>query len=172
MGAQPPYAQPPAGAPPAHVPGVVPPPPVKKKMSSGWKIAIVVFLVAVLVIGAGAVIFGVFIFKTVKAPVDVTNRYIEAINDGDAQEAWDLLHSDSPFKQGQTIASFDSSIVQPSVGILDTWNANEVNVNDSRAQVKVDLEFTDGSDYRVAFELRKQGDEWKIYDYASPGGEI
>jgi uncharacterized protein YxeA len=168
MGAQPPYAQQPVGAPPSHVPGVVPPPPVKKKMSSGWKIAIVIILVAILVIGAGVAIFGVLIFKAVKAPVDVTNRYIEAINDGDAQEAWDLLHTNSPFRQDYTQSSFASDVVQPSKNTLATWNANEVNVENNRANVRVDMEFTDGSDFRVTFELRKDGDDWKIYDYSSP----
>ena len=131
-----------------------------------------IVLIAFLVIGAGAVIFGVFIFNAVKAPVDVANRYIEAINDGDAQEAWDLLHSNSPFKDEYTLSSFKSDVVQPSAGTLKTWNANEVNVNDSRARVRVDMEFTDGSDFRVAFELRKDGDDWRIYDYISPEDEI
>jgi hypothetical protein len=165
MGVQPPYAQQPMGAPPAHVPGVVPPPPVKQKTGSGWKIAIIVGLIIILVIGAGVALLAVFVFNTVKAPVDVTNRYIEAINDGDAEEAWSLLHPDSPFKEEYTLSTFESEVVEASMG-LRTWDANDVEVENSRATVGVDMEDSGGDEFRVIFDVRKAGDEWMIYDYA------
>ncbi|MEW6554836.1 MAG: zinc ribbon domain-containing protein [Actinomycetota bacterium] len=166
MGVQPPYAQQPMGAPPAHVPGVVPPPPVKQKTGSAWKIAIIVGLIVILVIGTGIALLAVFVFTTVKAPVDVTNRYIEAINDGDAEEAWDLLHPDSPFRETFTLSTFESQVVDGNVR-LTTWDANEVEVKDSRATVGVDMENVDGEEFRVDFELRKDGGDWKIYDYTA-----
>jgi uncharacterized protein YxeA len=152
------------GVPPAQVPGVVPPPPVKKKTASGWKIAIIVGLVVILLFVAGGALLAVFVFKTVKAPVDVTNRYIEAINDGDAAEAWDLLHPDSRFKEDYTLSTFESDVVEMNVG-LSSWDANEVNVQDSRASVGVDMEDANGDEFQVDFDLRKDGDEWLIYDY-------
>jgi hypothetical protein len=164
MGVQPPYAQQPLGAPPAHVPGVVPPPPAKQKTGSVWKIAIIIGLIVVLVIGTGVALLAVFVFKTVKAPVDVTNRYIEAINDGDAEEAWSLLHPDSPFKDTYTLSTFETEVVE--AGKLRTWDANDVEVNDSRATVGVDMEDTGGNEFRIVFDVRKDGDEWRIYDYA------
>ncbi len=171
MGAQPPYAQQPAGAPPAHVPGVVPPPPRKQKTGSGWKVAIIIGIIAILLIGAAGAFLALFVFKAVKAPVDVTNRYIEAINDGNAQEAWDLLHPSSPIKQEFTLSSFESEIVDTSIR-LETWDANEVNVEDSRARVKVDMEDTDGTEFQVVFDLRKDGDDWMVYDYSVSDDEL
>jgi hypothetical protein len=168
MGIQPPYAQPPMGVPPAHVPGVVPPPPVKQKTGSGWKIAIIVGLVVILVMVAAGALLAVFVFKTVKAPVDVTNSYIEAVNDGNAGEAWVLLHPDSRFKKEYTLGTFESEVVDMNIG-LRTWNANEVDVKDSRATVGVDMEDVNGDEFRVIFDVRKDGDEWKIYDYAYSG---
>jgi hypothetical protein len=165
MGAQPPYAQTPTGAPPAHVPGVVPPPTPKSK-ASGCKIAIIAVIVAGLLVAAGIAVLFLVVFGTVKAPVDVTNRYIEAINGGDAQEAWDLLHPSSPLKQEYSLSTFESDIVDASIK-LETWNANEVSVQDSRAEVGVDMEAEDGTDFNVFFTLRKDGDDWKIYDYSS-----
>lgn len=160
--------QPPAGAPQPYQPGAVPPvPPVpgKQKTGKGWKIAIVVILVVVLVIGGAAVAIGLFVFSAVKAPIDVTNNYIEAINEGDAEAAWELLHPDSPFRQNYTFNEFETDVVGTSTNQLTTWNANEVDVSTGRATVEVDLTFTDGSEYRVAFALRKDNGDWLLYDY-------
>jgi hypothetical protein len=167
MGAQQPHAQPPAGAPPAYAPGVAPPPPVRKS-GSGWKVAIIVGLIAILVLTAGGVLFAVFVFRAVKAPVDVTNRYIEAINDGDAEEAWDLLHPESPFKDEYTFTTFESDVVDMTIS-LRTWNADEAEVSGSRATVGVDMEDTSGDVFRISFDLRKDGGDWKVYDYVYIG---
>jgi len=147
------------------VPGVVPPPPRKQKTGSGWKVAIVIGIIVILLIGAAVTFLALFVFNAVKAPVDATNRYIEAVNDGDAQEAWSLLHPSSPIKQEFTLSTFESEIVDTSIK-LETWNANEVNVENSRATVNVDMEDTDGAEFRVTFDLRKDGDDWKVYDYS------
>lgn len=165
MGTQPPYAQPPAGVTPPYTPGMVPPPPAKKKTASGWKIAIIVGLAFILLLAVGGTLLGIFIWGAVKAPVDVTNRYIEAINEGDAAEAWDLLHPDSPFRELYTLSSFESDVVESNVK-LAAWNANEVEVVDSRATVGVDMELEGGEEFRIDFELRKDGSEWRIYDYS------
>jgi hypothetical protein len=144
---------------------MVPPPPAKQKTGSGWKIALVVILIVLLVIGAGVTLLAVFVFKTVKEPVDVTNHYIEAINDGDAQEAWSLLHPDSSFRQDYSLSSFERELVRPNANELRTWNANEFDISGSRALVGVDMEFTDGEEYEITFELRKDKGDWLIYDY-------
>ncbi|OFW56094.1 MAG: hypothetical protein A2W01_10140 [Candidatus Solincola sediminis] len=163
---QPPFPTPgPPSAPPGYTPGMPPAAPVKKGIGRGWKIAIIVIIVGVLVVGALAAVLGIFVFTTVKKPVDVTNRFIEAINAGRAQEAWDLLTSDSRVRLENDFNSFREDLVTPSVGSLDTWNAHEVNVSGSRAEVTVDMDFSDGSREEFIFELRKTGDEWLIYDY-------
>ncbi len=166
MGAQPPYAQQPPGAPPAYAPGTLPPAPVKKKTGSGWKIALVAGLVVLLLVGVVVALLGLLVFRAVKEPVDVTNRYIEAVNDGDAEEAWDLLHPESPLKYEYTLSTFESQVLRTSVR-LTAWDANQVEVKDSRALVGVDMEDVNGDEYQVDFELRKDGGDWKVYDYSA-----
>lgn len=166
----PPYGTPPAppvGAPPPHAPATVPPPPAAKK-GKGCKIALVIGLIVLLIVGAGAAVLVLLVFKAVKEPVDVTNRYIEAVNDGEAREAWELLHPDSRFKQDLDLGSFEREIVETSASTLRTWNANEVEVSGSRARVEVDIEYTDGEESTVVFELRKSDGDWLVYDYIIP----
>lgn len=164
-GTQPPLGQYPAGAPPAHVPGVVPPPPARKRMGSGWKAAIIIVVSIVVVVAVGAVLLGVLVFRAVKAPVDVTNQYIEAVNDGDASAAWELLHPSSRFKRDYTLSTFKSQVIEPTTR-LKSWNANEVEVKNERAEVGVDMEDVEGEKFRVVFDLRKYGSEWKVFDYS------
>jgi len=160
--------QPPAGAQQPYQPGAFPPPPpppVKQKSGKGWKIAVVVILVVLLVIGGAVAAISLFVFSAVKAPIDVTNNYIEAVNEGDAEAAWELLHPDSPFRQNFTFSEFETDVIETSAHQLTTWNANEADVSSDRARVEVDLTFTDGSEYRAGFALRKDGGDWLIYEY-------
>ena len=134
-------------------------------MGSGWKAFLIIGVSLVVVIAVGAVLLGVFVFKAVKAPVDVTNRYIEAVNEGDASAAWEMLHPSSRFKRDYTLSTFESQVIEPTTR-LKSWNANEVEVKNGRAEVKVDMEDVEGSEFRVAFELRKDGSDWKVFDYS------
>ena len=134
-------------------------------MSRGWKIALVVILSSVVVIGALVAVLAVFVFKAVKQPVDATNRYIEAINNGNAQEAWELLSPDSRIRQENTFNSFQQDLVQPYKGSLSGWNAHEVSISGSGAEVTVDMNFADGEKTEFTFELKKINDRWLIYDY-------
>ncbi|MBC7247906.1 MAG: zinc ribbon domain-containing protein [Actinobacteria bacterium] len=154
---------PPAPPPSPYAPSYPPPPP---KSSSGvWKKVVIVVVVLLLLLGAGAVVSGIFIFRAVKAPVDVTNRYIAAVNEGDAGKAWGLIHPQSRLKRDYDRRSFEEEVVKESVGVLKSWNAHEVSINGSRARVGVDLEFTDGSTMKLEFELRREGNDWLIFDY-------
>ena len=128
--------------------------------------AIIVGGVAILLIVVAVLFLALFVFNTVKAPVDVTNNYIEAVNDGNAREAWDLLHPDSPIKEAFDLSSFEAEIIATSVK-LRTWDANEVDVRNDRAEVTVDMTDSDGYDFEVVFDVRKDGGDWKIYDYSS-----
>ena len=124
-------------------------------------------IVVILVIGAAVAFLALFVFKAVKAPVDATNNFIEAVNDGNAREAWDLLHPDSPFKEEFDLSSFEAEIIATSTS-LKTWDANEVEVTNGRAEVRVDMEDSDGYEFEIVFDLRKDGGDWKIYEYYSP----
>ena len=129
--------------------------------------AIIVGGVAILLVVVAVALIAVFVFNTVKAPVDATNDYIEAVNDGNAQEAWGLLHPDSPFKEEFDLSSFEAEIIETSTS-LKTWDANEVEVNNDRARVKVDMTDFDGYEFEIIFDVRKDGGDWKIYDYWAP----
>lgn len=158
--------QPPAGAQQQYQPGAFPPPaPVKQKTGKGWKIALVIGLVAILVIGGAVAAIGLLVFSAVKAPIDATNEFIEAINEGDAQTAWGLLHPSSPFREDYTQSTFATEVVDTLEGELSTWNANEASVTGSEAQVEVDISYKDGSEDRVIFNLEKSDDEWLILDW-------
>jgi hypothetical protein len=155
--------------PPGPAPGTLPPAPRKQGMSRGWKIAIVVIISVVVVFGALAALLGVFVFKTVKKPVDTTNRYIEAVNNGRAQDAWNLLTTDSRIRKEYDLNSFQEEVVQPNVGDLSTWNAHEVNIKGSQAEVAVDMTFSTGTKNEVTFQLKEINGQWLIDDYYLPG---
>ncbi len=162
----PPYATPGGapyrGAPPAGGAAYPPPP---KKSKKGCVIALLITLV-VLLVGAGlAVSLGIWVFKTVKGPVDTTNKYIEAINGGDLETAWNLLYSASPKKRDYTKEEFDAKVVKPNVNYLSTWNAYSSSISDDHAQVKAKMTPRTEASFEVVFDLRKEGGEWKIFDY-------
>jgi uncharacterized protein YxeA len=143
---------------------VTPPPPSIPKKGKGLKtVLIVAGVILVLVVGA-LVVLGLFFFNTVKAPVDVTNRYIEAVNEGRVEEAWDLLHPNSPLKREYDLRSF-RDLVMENKGSLQGWNAHEVNISGSSAVVTVDMDFEEGDSSTLEFELRKKGDDWLVYSY-------
>ena len=127
---------------------------------------VAIIVAILLLLGVGAVVAGIIIFRAVKEPVDITNRYIEAVNEGNAELAWSLLHPQSRFKKDYDRKAYGVEVVEASKGTLRNWNAHEVNISGSRARVGVDLEFTDGSTMKMEFELRREGDEWLVYDYA------
>ncbi len=126
---------------------------------------VAIIVAILLVLGVGVAVAGIFIFRAVKEPVDVTNRYIGAVNEGNAGEAWGLLHSQSRFKSDYSRGSFEEEVVKGSEGKLRRWNAHEVNISSSEARVGVDMEFTDGSKTKLEFELRREGNDWLVFDY-------
>lgn len=165
-GDMPPPVQPPApplGAPPNQAPMVtLPPPPMKRKTGSIWKVVVIGVLIAMLVIGGILATVVWLVVKAVKPTIDVTNRFIEAINDGDAEGAWSLIHPDSPLKDKYTLSTFESEIVDSLSGQLETWDANEASVSGSEAKVEADFTYKDGSDDSATFQLKKGGDGWMI----------
>ena len=165
----PPPGQPyqsPAGVQQPYQPGAFPPPPpAKQKTGKTWKIVLVVALVVALVIVGAVAAIGLFVFSAVKAPIDATNEFIEAVNKGDANTAWDMLHPSSSFRQDYTQSTFETEVVDTLAGELSTWNANEASVSGSEAQVEVDVSYKDGSEDRVTFNLEKSNDDWLILNW-------
>lgn len=160
------------GAPAPAAPVVIPPPPARQRMPKAWKVVLaclLAFVVAVLVIGMAVTVTVLLIVRAVKPPVDVTNRFLEAISGGDAEEAWDMLHP-SYIKEEYSFSEFERDVADPLSDSLDSWNANESNISGSEARVGVDMVYSDGKKGRAIFYLRKSGDEWLITGWEKGSG--
>jgi len=145
-----------------------PPPPVpssaRVRSRTLKKVLIVLGIVFIFVV-IGAVLVVTLFIGAVKAPVDVTNRYIKAVNDGNAKAAWELLHPDSRFKTGYSFSEFQQDVVERSKGSLLSWNAHHVEVSGSKAVVDADITFKSAGEESLKFALRKKNGRWLIYDY-------
>jgi hypothetical protein len=126
---------------------------------------IVISVIAIVLILAVAVPVGIWFYNTVKEPMDVTNNYIQFVNDGNTTSAYNLLASDSPIRQQYTKAEFASEVVDPHVGDLDSWNANNVSITNDQATVTVDMKLATGSRLTTTFDLVRVNGTWYIYDY-------
>ena len=153
-----------AAAPPGIIPQT-PPPPAARGTGRVVKIVLVSAVIGILVIGGGLTATIYFVYRAVKPPVDATNRFIAAVNEGNTQEAWDLLHPSSYYKRNYDSFRFRQEVVEQLSGTLSSWNANQSSVSGSEAEVGVDMTDADGSEYRVTFSLRKDGDDWLILDW-------
>ncbi|MBU4175301.1 MAG: DUF4878 domain-containing protein [Actinobacteria bacterium] len=168
---------PPPGTVPSPIPGSVPPPPgppgaipapvvpvaaprpAKKGMSRGGKIAIIVGISAVVLIAA---VIGVAIFLLVgaiKAPADVSNKYLQALNDGDLSTAWGYISKDT--QKEETRSGFISD-KESFKGEIDSYNTSGVEVSNGNARVEMDIEFKDGKKATWEISLIKENGKWKI----------
>lgn len=145
-------------------PPVPPALPARDKRKKLMKVLIILGIVFIVVV-IGAVILITLFIGTVKAPVDVTNRYIEAVNKGNATEAWDLLHPNSRLKTDYSFDQYKKDVVDRSKGYLTKWNAHNVTVSGSKAAVEVDITFKGAGEEAFEFSLRKSNGKWLIYDY-------
>jgi hypothetical protein len=56
-------------------------------------------------------------------------------------------------------------VVDPHVGDLDSWNANNVSITNDQATVTVDMKLATGSRLTTTFDLVRVNGTWYIYDY-------
>lgn len=161
---------PPPGTPPSQ-PGYMPPqtpPPSqyqagkKRGMGRGAKIAIIVGLVVILLV-IGVIAVGVLVFwKAISGPADTANAFVEAINDGNLSEAYDLFSTEA--KREESRRSFDEKMEVFKGGIA-SWNTTSINVENNRATVEMDLEDKEGDDGSMEINLVKESGEWKVYNF-------
>lgn len=136
------------------------------------KIVLISALIGILVVGGGLAATVYFVYRAVKPPVDATNRFIAAVNEGDAREAWEMLHPSSYYKQNYDSFRFQQEIVEQLSDALSSWNANQSSVSGSEAKVGVDLVYTDGSESRATFYLLKSDGDWLIMDWSEGGADL
>ncbi len=173
---EPPVLPPTAAGTPAAAAAFTPPaPPAKQQRVPGKKtwmyVAIVIGVIGLLVGGA---VLGLGIatgVHYVRGPLDATNNYIRAVNDGDAATAYALLAPESPQRQNRTLQEFNTAVVQPQTDRLRTWRTGGVEFpyagrpGRSRAEVTVTESFRTGETRDFRFLLEKVGSTWLISDY-------
>jgi predicted PurR-regulated permease PerM len=137
----------------------MPPPPQRKKMGRGWKIALVLGLVIIVLIIVG-IVFGALVFvKVISAPADVANNYVRAINEGDLSTAFSDLATQTRNKE--TRAGFDKKM-GTFKGNIQKWFTSSININNGSATIVMDLSFADGSKATWDMDLVKENGKWKI----------
>ncbi len=130
-------------------------------------LAIVIGVIGLLVGGA---VLGLGIASGVhfvRGPLDATNAYIRAVNNGDAATAYDLLAPEAPQRQNRTLQEFNLAVVQPQTDRLRTWRTGGVEFPNgtSRASVTVTESFRTGETRDFRFLLREVDSTWLITDY-------
>ncbi len=169
VGAVPPPIPPGTAA--ATAPTTLPQPPAKTKTPHGKRtgmvLGIVIAVIGLLVLGA---VIGLGIatgVHFVRGPLDATNTYIRALNNGDAATAYDLLASDAPQKRTRTLEEFTTDVVDPAFNRLRSWRTGEIDFphGTSRATVTVTESLRTGEVQDWRFVLREVGSTWFITDY-------
>lgn len=165
------------GAPPSTdkvvAPPQIPPPPVmparKKEFPRGAKIGIIAG-VGVLILIVGVVLVITFaVVRVLSKPADVANSYVSSLNDGDLEEAWGYLSSQT--KDNENKETFEAE-KESFKGDIKKWNTRSIEIRDGNAQVKMELEFTDGEKSNWYMYLVKESGNWKlrtISEDPSPG---
>ncbi len=149
----------------------LPQPPAKTRAPSSKKtgitLAVIIGLIGLLVLGA---VIGLGIATGVhfiRGPLDATNAYIRALNEGDAATAYDLLAPEAPQKRNRTLQEFSSEVVDPARNRLRSWRTGEIDFpsGTSRANVTVTESLRTGGVQDWRFVLREVDSTWLITDY-------
>ncbi|MFA5919296.1 MAG: hypothetical protein WC800_07135 [Candidatus Nanopelagicaceae bacterium] len=138
-------------------------PPKKRNMKKIIGYVVLAFVV---------VIVGVTLLanSATKEPVKVSNQFLNAIQAGNAAEAYGLFSSEA--KAVVSSDQFDGVVAQ--VGPI--LNAEEKMTNKSveaetgsasTAEVTYEIKGTDGKTYRLIVSLIKEGDVWKVQNFDS-----
>ena len=153
------YAPQPGYPPQYGGPGQPPPPPgwgpqaapVKKSRRSLWITLAIIFGVLILGIGSCTVWF----VGTVKAPVDASNKFLAAIDDGDYAEAISL--SDP----GCSLGMSEADLAAAFQGADITYNLNNSSVTNSSATVSGSFSVAGQNVTSISLQLRNI-DGWRI----------
>ncbi|HEY3293175.1 MAG TPA: DUF4878 domain-containing protein [Candidatus Nanopelagicaceae bacterium] len=138
--------------------------PVKKR-STGKIIGYVIAIIAVV-----AIVLTFFVNSATKAPVAASNNFLNAVQAGDASAAYDLFSTEA--KAAVPSDQFDAVVKQvgPILNAKEKMTSKKVNAETgsaSTAEVVYEIPGTDGKTYSFTVNLTKEGDTWKVLNFAS-----
>lgn len=122
----------------------------------------------------GIVAFVVVITFTVnsatKAPVKVSNQFLDYIQAGDAAGAYALFSSEA--QQVVPTDQFDTLVAQvaPILNTKESMNSKSINGETGQAAtstVTYEIDGTDGKTYLITVNLIKEDGDWKVLNFES-----
>lgn len=123
---------------------------------------------------AGIVVLFIIIVISVnsatKAPVDVSNQFIDSIQSGNSRAAYELFYSDT--KKTVPADKFDGIVKQigPILNTNEKITGKSINGETGKAatsEVTYDVNGTDGKNYAVIVNLTKENGNWKVLNFDS-----
>lgn len=142
-------------------------PKVPQGKRTGMVVGILIGAIGLLVLGA---VIGLGIGSGVhflRGPLDTTNAYIRAVNNGDAATAYNLLAPEASQRRDRSLEEFNQAVVQPADNRLRSWRTSGVDFPNgtSHASVTVTESFRTGESGDFRFLIRKVDSRWLITDY-------
>lgn len=137
----------------------------RKRSNIGKIIGIVLLVIAVL-----AVALTFFVNSATKAPVAASQKFLHAIQAGDATTAYSYFSIEA--KKAVPADQFDPLVSQ----IAPILNTGEKMISKKVAgatgsaatsEVVYEIKGTDGKTYRFTVNLTKEGDVWKVLNFTS-----
>lgn len=119
------------------------------------------FLICVAVTIIGAVI-GTKFYSTIKEPIEVTAKYLDAVKNGNLEEAYDYIHPDT--KEEMSFDDFKAVIERDKKYYenIKSYNWPSSNITNDIAQVKGTINYNDGRKKDVKATLKVANKIWKI----------
>ena len=138
--------------------------PVKKR-SVGKILGIVIAAIVVVIVG-----LTFFVNSATKAPVAVSNQFLNAVQAGEATTAYSLFSSTA--KAAVPSDQFVAVVAQvgPILNASEKMTSKKVNASTgsvSTSEVVYEIPGTDGKTYSFTVNLTKENDLWKVLNFAS-----
>ncbi len=109
-----------------------------------------------ILVAIAAVVEASLLVGEITEPIDRTNEFINAVNAGDVDTAYDLL------APGTTTKAKLEDFVDEHRNSTKSHFAYASSINNDKAEVTVTFTDKDGYEYDEDFQLRKEDGEWKI----------
>lgn len=129
-------------------------------------------IIGYVVLAFVVVIVGVTLLanSATKEPVKVSNQFLNAIQAGNASEAYGLFSSAA--KEAVASDQFDGVVAQagPILNTEEKMTNKSVKAETgsaSTAEVAYEIKGTDGKTYNIIVSLIKEGDLWKVQNFDS-----
>lgn len=119
---------------------------------------VAISVIALVVIG---IVLGSIAFVTVlKRPANTANSYLRAISEGNISTAFEYLAAQT--QEEETCSGLESKL-EPFKGSIKKYNTSSVNVQSGgKAQVVMEIRFTNNSTATWDMYLTKEDAKWKI----------